>query len=83
MYKLTKKGVLNESKNGQMRLVNDKGEFYKVNKSIVLIWNMLDGKNTSEDIFRNLKKISPIDSKELEIGINKIISQLKKCELAE
>lgn len=83
MEELTKKGVLDESKNGQMRLVNDKGEFYKVNKSIAYIWNLLDGKNTIDDIFRNLKKMSAMDPKELEIGINKIISQLKKCELAE
>jgi hypothetical protein len=83
MDKLTKKGILDKTKSDKLILINNKGEFYEVNKSIAYIWNMLDGTNTIEDISGELIKMSPMDPKELENGVNKIILQLKKSDLVE
>jgi len=83
MDKLRKKGVLSKTKNGQIVLENDNGEFYRINKSIAIIWNMLDGKTSIENIKKELINGRMMDRKEIEMGINNVISQLKKCELVE
>jgi len=78
--KLSKKGELLKTKEGDLLLVNEKGNAYIVEESIVVIWNSFQDK-TVEEVIEEIAVMINRDKEEIREPIKEIVNYLKEAEL--
>jgi len=78
--KLTKQGFVTQSPDGELLLVNNKGEAYKVNESVVAVWNIFDNKTVDEVVSEIASQIN-VEPSEIRPAIEQLASQLIEAEL--
>ncbi len=78
--KLTKKGWINQTPEGELLLVNENGVAYRVNESIIVVWDAFNDKTVNEvveDIASQIDK----DPEELREPIEQLAEALLEAEL--
>lgn len=78
--KLTKRGVVSQTPDGELLLVNEKGEAYRVNESIVAIWDTYKDKTVNEVVDEIASQIER-DPEELREPIKQLTQALIEAEL--
>ncbi|MDJ0269297.1 MAG: PqqD family protein [Aigarchaeota archaeon] len=78
--RLSKKGWVTQSPEGDLLLVNDKGTAYKVSESVVAVWNIFENK-TVEEVVSEIASQVDVDVNELREAIQQLAIQLQEAEL--
>ncbi|MDT7878798.1 MAG: PqqD family protein [Candidatus Caldarchaeales archaeon] len=78
--RLTKKGYMTQTGEGELLLVNEKGVAYLVNESIVAVWDRFENK-TVDEVISEVAEISEISPEELREPIRELVEALVKAEL--
>jgi hypothetical protein len=78
--RLSKKGWVTQSPEGDLLLVNDKGTAYKVSESVVAVWNIFEDK-TVEEVINEIASQVDVDINELREVVKQLTSQLEEAEL--
>ncbi|MCS6783955.1 MAG: PqqD family protein [Candidatus Caldarchaeum sp.] len=78
--RLSKKGWLSQTQEGDLLLVNENGEAYKVNEAVVAIWNMFEDK-TVTDVVEEVALQIHRDPAELKDPIEQLASKLVEAGL--
>ncbi len=78
--KLSKKGFVTQTPEGDLLLVNEKGDAYKVNESVVAVWNIFEDKTVTEVINEIATQIN-VDPNEIKPAIEQLTAQLVEAEL--
>jgi hypothetical protein len=78
--RLTKKGYMSQTGEGELLLVNEKGVAYLVNESIVAIWDRFEDK-TVDEVITEVSEMSEISAEELREPIRELVDALLKAEL--
>ncbi len=78
--RLSKKGWVTQSPEGDLLLVNDKGTAYKVSESVVAVWNIFENK-TVEEVVSEIASQVDVDVNELREAIQQLATQLQEAEL--
>ncbi|MFQ5872133.1 MAG: PqqD family protein [Candidatus Geothermarchaeales archaeon] len=83
MERLSKKGRLGKTREGEPLLVNEEGKEVMPDQIAVAIWRMCDGNVTSKDIVDAVVKRSNLDTAQVEEPVENLIEQLQKLSLLE
>ena len=78
--RLSKRGWVTQSPEGDLLLVNDKGTAYKVSESVVAVWNIFEDK-TVEEVVNEIASQVDVDINELREVVKQLTSQLQDAEL--
>jgi coenzyme F420-reducing hydrogenase alpha subunit len=78
--KLTKKGWINQTPEGELLLVNDSGVAYRVNESIIVVWDAFNDKTVDEVVQEIASQINK-DPEELREPIEQLAEALLEAEL--
>lgn len=78
--RLTKKGWLSQTPEGDLVLVNESGDAYRVNEAVVAIWNMFEDK-TVTDVVQEVAIQVNRDPAELKEPIEQLASKLVEAGL--
>ncbi|GBC69666.1 hypothetical protein HRbin01_01368 [archaeon HR01] len=78
--RLSKRGWVTQSPEGDLLLVNDKGTAYKVSESVVAVWNIFEDK-TVEEVVNEIASQVDVDINELREVVKQLTSQLQEAEL--
>jgi len=78
--RLSKKGWVSQTPEGELLLVNDKGTAYKVSESVVAVWNIFEDKTVSEVVEMVAAQINR-EPEELKGVIEQLASELQEAEL--
>ncbi|MCS7126843.1 MAG: PqqD family protein [Thaumarchaeota archaeon] len=78
--KLTRRGQLVESPEGELMLVNESGVAYLVNESVVAVWSFFEDK-TVEEVVLELSQELAIEPSEIRDAIRNLADQLIEAEL--
>ncbi|HID05501.1 MAG TPA: PqqD family protein [Candidatus Caldiarchaeum subterraneum] len=78
--RLSKKGFVTQTPEGDLLLVNEKGDAYKVNESVVAVWNIFEDKTVNEVINEIASQIN-VDPNEIKPAIEQLTAQLVEAEL--
>ncbi|MDW8041352.1 MAG: PqqD family protein [Nitrososphaerota archaeon] len=78
--KLTRRGQLMESSEGELLLVNDSGVAYRVNESVVAVWSFFEDR-TVEEVVVELSNEIGVEPKEIRDAIRDLANQLLEAEL--
>jgi|FaiFalFF_MnMetaG_3_1042247.scaffolds.fasta_scaffold05586_5 hypothetical protein len=78
--RLTKKGRLVQTEEGQLILLNDEGKAYLVSEVIAYIWNAFEDR-TVEEVTQQLSTVVNEELEELRGPVEQVASQLKAAGL--
>jgi len=78
--KLTKKGWINQTPEGELLLVNESGVAYRVNESIIVVWDAFNDKTVDEVVQEIASQIDK-DPEELREPIEQLAEALLEAEL--
>jgi coenzyme F420-reducing hydrogenase alpha subunit len=78
--KLTKKGWINQTPEGELLLVNESGVAYRVNESIIVVWDAFNDKTVDEVVQEIASQINK-DPEELREPIEQLAEALLEAEL--
>jgi len=80
--KLKRKGTLFKNEEGELVLVNEENEAFKVDEVVAYIWSICDGKTVGEvvDAFAELSNVSAEDVRD---PLTNLIDKLKSVSLIE
>lgn len=78
--KLTKKGWINQTPEGELLLVNESGVAYRVNESIIVVWDTFNDKTVDEVVEEIAGQIDR-DPEELREPIEQLAEALLEAEL--
>jgi hypothetical protein len=78
--RLTKKGRLVQTEEGQLLLLNDEGKAHLVNEAIAYIWNSFEDR-TVEEVTQQLSTVVNEGVEELRGPVEQVASQLKAAGL--
>jgi hypothetical protein len=81
--KLKRKGKLTRDQQGNMTLVNEKGEGVELDEVTVSIWQMCDGNITENSLVSFIAKRANIPEEEIKDSITHLIEQLEKLGFVE
>ncbi|MEM2238165.1 MAG: PqqD family protein [Candidatus Caldarchaeum sp.] len=56
--RLTKKGWVSQTPEGDLLLVNENGEAYKVNEAVIAVWNLFEDKTVGDVVAEVAAQIS-------------------------
>lgn len=82
VQKLKRKGQLVRSKEGEIALLNEEKQGFKVDKMVVVIWDLSDGRSEQE-IVNEIASKSKAEKKKIAPVISDILSGLKHAKLVE
>lgn len=77
---MSKRGFVTQSPEGELLLVNEKGEAYRVTESVIAVWNIFEDKTVSEVVNEIALQID-VNPDEIKPAIEKLASQLVEAEL--
>lgn len=78
--RLSKKGWLSQTPEGDLLLVNEKGEAYRVNEAVAAIWQLFDDKTVNEVVEEVAFQVRR-DPSELKEQIEQLASKLVEAGL--
>jgi len=78
--KFVKKGFMTRDEYGNIILVNEKKEAYKVTEGVAMIWQMSDGKSEDE-LLNEVSKATELSVEELKAPLTELLEKLKEVEL--
>jgi len=80
--KLVKKGLATRDKEGALLLINEEYQAYRVDESVVAIWDMCEGK-TVEELTVDIAASTGREASDLKKPIESLVSKLKEAKLLE
>ena len=80
--KLKRKGELFKDEEGNLLLVNEANEAYRVDEVVAYIWSICDGK-TIEEVVTEFANLSETSVEEIKAPLLDLISRLKSASLIE
>jgi len=80
--RLRRKGNLFKDETGNLILVNEENEAYRVDEVVAYVWSICDGK-TVEEVITEFANLSETDVEELREPIIDLINRLKSASLVE
>ena len=78
--RLTHKGHIMETPEGELLLVNENGVAYRVNESVIAVWSLFEDK-TVDEVVEEVSKELQIDPDEIRQAIADLAEQLIQAEL--
>ncbi|MFQ5710549.1 MAG: PqqD family peptide modification chaperone [Candidatus Geothermarchaeales archaeon] len=79
---MRKRGQLSKNDEGSLILINEDGQSYNINQSVVTIWRKCHGK-TQVELSREIAEERSLDFDEVNSAMTNIIGQLIKAGLVE
>jgi hypothetical protein len=67
--RLSKKGYVSQTPEGELLLVNENGEAYMVNEAVVAVWDLFNDKTVSDVVSEIRDSIEQLAGKLLEAGL--------------
>lgn len=83
MTKPMKKGSVGKTEEGEIVLVNDQNQAFKVNKVAVVVWNRCDGQMTIDDLTKEFSQKTNQEEGTVKQAIETIVDQMEKVGLME
>jgi hypothetical protein len=83
LAKLKKKGSLGRTEEGEIVLVNDKGEAFSAGEVVIFVWDMCDGEISEEELLKNLCTELEIDTEALRPVLDRLLKNLQGASLLE
>ncbi len=80
--RLKRKGELFKDEEGNLLLVNDSNEAYKVDEVVAYVWSICDGK-TVEEVVTEFADLSETSIEEIKTPLLDLIDRLKTASLVE
>ena len=77
---IIRRGVVENDEDGTPLLVNDKGEGYRVNDTVVSLWNMCNG-IPFNDLMKEVLRISNDDEHDVRKALVEMLKQLSKVSV--
>jgi hypothetical protein len=81
--KFVKKGRIAKSQENEPLLVDEKKNAYRVNDTILAIWNLCDGNRTQEQIVDELANETKMDKTKISGIISDILPKLERVGLVK
>jgi hypothetical protein len=78
--RLSKKGYVSQTPEGELLLVNENGEAYMVNEAIVAVWDLFNDKTVSDVVSEIASQISR-DPSEIRDSIEQLAGKLLEAGL--
>jgi hypothetical protein len=78
--RLSKKGYVSQTPEGELLLVNENGEAYMVNKAVVAVWDLFNDKTVSDVVSEIASQISR-DPSEIRDSIEQLAGKLLEAGL--
>ncbi len=82
MIGVTKEGKLAKDQEGNLVLVNGKEQAYKVDESVIAIWQMCDGKS-QEEICNTITEKTQMGEDEAKKAVGEIVPKLEEVGLVK
>jgi hypothetical protein len=83
MTKPMKKGSVGKTEKGEIVLVNEQNQAFKVNEVAVVVWNRCDGKITIDDLTKEFSQKTNQEEAVVRQAIETIVDQMEKVGLME
>ena len=80
--KLRRKGALLKNEEGELVLVNESNQAYKVDEVVAYIWSICDGKTLNE-VVDTFAEASNVSVEEIREPLTNLIDKLKSASLVE
>lgn len=78
--RFTKRGYVMESPEGELLLVNESGVAYRVNESVIAVWNSFEDK-TVDEVVEELSQQLQVSPSEISDAVKRLATQLVDAEL--
>jgi predicted transcriptional regulator with HTH domain len=78
--RLSKKGYVSQTPEGELLLVNENGEAYMVNEAVVAVWDLFNDKTVSDVVSEIASQISR-DPSEIRDSIEQLAGKLLEAGL--
>lgn len=82
MTGVTKEGKMAKDQEGNLVLVNNKEQAYKVDESVIAIWQMCDGK-TQQEISNTITEKTQMGEDEAKKAVGEIVTKLEEVGLVK
>jgi len=79
---LKRKGTLFKDEKGDLLLINEANEAYKVDEVVAYIWSICDGKTLTE-VVAAFAELSNVPAEDIEEPLTTLIEKLKSASLIE
>jgi hypothetical protein len=83
MTKPMKKGSVGKTEEGEIVLVNEQNQAFKVNEVAVVVWNRCDGQMTIDDLTKEFSQKTNQEEGTVKQAIETIVDQMEKVGLME
>jgi hypothetical protein len=83
MAKPMKKGSVSKTENGEILLVNEQNQAFKVMPVAAVVWNRCDGKTTIDDLTKEFSQKTNQEEGAVKQAIETIVDQMEKADLME
>jgi len=83
MKKYKKKGSLGKTENGELVLVNSDGQAFSAGDIAIVIWDMCDGKATSDQLATSISEKTTVELKVIKPMIERLLENLENAGLME
>ena len=81
--KLIKKGTLTKSEANELLIVAENNKVYKVDPTVVAIWNKCDGNRTQEQIVDELADETKLEKSKISGVVSDIVAKLEQASLVQ
>jgi len=78
--RLSKKGIVSQTPEGDLLLVNEQGDAYKVNETVIAIWNLFEEKSVEEVVEEVASQINR-DPADIRSSIEELAAKLLEAGL--
>ena len=83
MAKPMKKGSVGKTEKGEIVLLNEQNQAFKVNEVAVVVWNRCDGQMTIDDLAKVFSQKTNQEEGAVKQAIETIVDQMEKAGLME
>ena len=83
IMKLIKKGTLTKSEANELLIVAENNKVYKVDPTVVAIWNKCDGNRTQEQIVDELADETKLEKSKISGVVSDIVAKLEQASLVQ
>jgi hypothetical protein len=83
MAKPMKKGSISKTEKGEILLVNEQNQSFKVMKVAAVVWNSCDGQKTIDDLSKEFSQKTNQEEGAVKHAIETIVDQMEKAGLME
>jgi hypothetical protein len=83
MAKPMKKGSVGKTEKGEIVLLNEQNQAFKVNEVAMVVWNRCDGQLTVDDLAKEFSQKTNQEEGAVKQAIETIVDQMEKAGLME